>query len=154
IPVAETHGVSALKAFYRLDEWCKSPTTRIYCTDEFVRRVLAYSVGSRGLDKSEGNYLSRFQLRVVTKGFLTREIHHRKHLKVGRGGAAQTLSGTAAPNTQKVSAAADKQPTENSQDDGQLAQSIRSSARTQGSEIISAYGDTQQIQLREVFQRP
>ncbi|OCK55057.1 hypothetical protein [Bradyrhizobium sp. LMTR 3] len=154
IPVAETYGVSALKAFYRLDEWCRSPTTKIYCSDEFVRRVLAFSVGSRVQDKREGKYLSRIQLRFVTRVFLTREIQHRKHVNVGRGGAAQTLSEAAAPNSQRVPSAIEKQSTESSQGDAQLAQSIASSARTQGAEIISAFGDTQQIQLREVFQRP
>jgi hypothetical protein len=118
-----------------------------------VRRVLAFSVGSRVQDKREDKYLSRIQLRFVTRVFLTREIQHRKLINVGRGGAAQTMSGATAPNTQTGPSAADKPPPENTQN-AQLAQSIASSARTQGAEIISVHGDTQQIQLREVFQRP
>ena len=47
IPVSETYGVAAGVAAARLDIWCKTPETRLYCSDEFVRRVMAFAVRAR-----------------------------------------------------------------------------------------------------------
>jgi hypothetical protein len=77
IPVAETYGVNAAMAIARLTTWCKEPDTQIYCTDGFVRRVLAFSVSDQVLATSNGRYVFRLQLCLVTRVFLMREIEYR-----------------------------------------------------------------------------
>lgn len=77
IPVAETYGVNAAQAIARLTEWCKEPDTQIYCTDGFVRRVMAFSISDQLLTTRNGNYVFRLQLFLVTRVFLLRKIEYR-----------------------------------------------------------------------------
>ncbi len=78
IPISETYGISAGIAAARLDIWCKDPTTRLYCSDEFVRRVMAFGVNERVLATKDGAYTAKIQLRLVNRVFMTREIEHRR----------------------------------------------------------------------------
>lgn len=78
IPVSETYGVAAGIAAARLDIWCKDPATQIYCSDEFVRRVMAFGVDERVLATKDGAYIAKIQLRLVNRVFMTREIEHRR----------------------------------------------------------------------------
>lgn len=78
IPVAETYSVSAPVAGGRLDEWCSAPETQLYCRDDYVRRVMAFSVGDVVLATREGAYRVKLQLRLISQVFMTREIKHRR----------------------------------------------------------------------------
>ncbi|CAN7390026.1 hypothetical protein LJR090_003050 [Bosea sp. LjRoot90] len=99
IPVAETYGLSAPVAAGRLDEWCGAEATRLYCRDEFIRRVMAYSVGDVVLATREGAYQVKLQLRLISHVFMTREIKQRRGRDVNQvialGQAADRPAGDA-----------------------------------------------------------
>jgi hypothetical protein len=78
IPVAETYGVPAPVAGGRLDEWCGAEATRLYCRDEFIRRVMAFSVGDIVLATRDGAYQVKLELRLISQVFMTREIKQRR----------------------------------------------------------------------------
>jgi len=78
IPISETYGVPAGVAAARLDIWCKDPATQLYCSDEFLRRVMAFGVNERVLATKDGSYTAKIQLRLVNRVFMTREIEHRR----------------------------------------------------------------------------
>ncbi|MGX1785558.1 hypothetical protein ACWIGM_02395 [Bosea sp. NPDC055332] len=103
IPVAETYGVSAPVAGGRLSEWCGAEATRLYCRDEFIRRVMAYSLGDVVLVTREGAYQVKLQLRLINQVFMTREIKQKRGRDVAQavalGQAAERPAGeTAAPS--------------------------------------------------------
>jgi hypothetical protein len=85
IPVAETYGASPVAAFIKLDDWCAGAYTKIFCTDSFLRRILAYSIGERVLAARNGRYLVRLQLRLVTRVLLAREIEQRRLISDANG---------------------------------------------------------------------
>jgi hypothetical protein len=87
IPIAETYGAPLVNAYLRLDAWCHDEQTSIYCTDSFVRRLMAYTVSDRVLATRDGRYIAQLQLQLVTRVFLTREIEHRRFV----GGADGTI---------------------------------------------------------------
>jgi hypothetical protein len=88
IPIAETYGAPAARSFARLDAWCSNAATKLYCTDEYARRVLAFSVNGQVMDTEKGAYTSKLQLRLVDRVFLTREIQHKRVLSGSHGGFA------------------------------------------------------------------
>lgn len=99
IPVAETYGLSAPVAAGRLDEWCAAEATRLYCRDEFIRRVMAYAVGDVVLATRQGAYRVKLQLRLISQVFMTREIKQRRGRDVSQaiavGEAADRSAGDA-----------------------------------------------------------
>jgi hypothetical protein len=86
IPIAETYGAPVGSAFIRFDEWCTDPKTRIFCTDEYARRIMAYSVNEGVLETANGKYNTKIALEFVYRVFMTREID-RNNLIGGGGGA-------------------------------------------------------------------
>ena len=161
IRTAETYGVPAVVGVLRLDKWCDE--NKIYCTDEFIRRIMAYSVSERLLRiNTSDQYTTRLQLRLVTRVFLTREIEHRRLWTGSRGGVAQfTVEPTksnAEPSTPNVGA---KSP-ETSKDArsgaalNDLAQSVNSVAAgsKSGATTTTLQSDGTVVSLHQIFQRP
>lgn len=104
IPVAETYGISAPVAAGRLDEWCEAAATRIYCRDEFLRKVMAFAVGDVVLATRNGSYQVKLQLRLISQVFMTREIKQRRGrdalqaLAVGQAANQPAGEATAVPS--------------------------------------------------------
>ncbi|SRR5579859_1045974 len=88
IPVAETYGVSPVTAAGVFDQWCSDTKTHIYCTDTFVRRAVAYSVTDQVLDTSQGHYKTKFQLRLISRVYLTRDIKESSTSEIARAAHA------------------------------------------------------------------
>jgi hypothetical protein len=125
IPVAETYGVNPAAAIGRLDAWCAETENRIYCTDQFARRVLAFAVSDQVLTTRDGHYVVRLQLRLVTRVFLTREVEHRR---------AQGGSG--------------------SMDAHEAASRAAIGGNTSATSAMVSVADGTETVLRQVFQRP
>jgi hypothetical protein len=94
IPVAETYGAPTVTSLSKLDEFCSNVKTKLACTDNAVRRVLAYAASDRVLAAREGSYLTRLQLRLVTRVFATREIQQRRFQKGVYGAELTVKPGT------------------------------------------------------------
>lgn len=161
IRTAETYGAPAPAAFFRLDDWCSNAKTKIYCTDEFVRRVIAFAVNDKVLAAKDGQYLTRLQLRLVTRVFLTREIEHRNR-RSGTSGAAAGVSATPpaadTPPPGTGANSADNKSLE-AQNDARLlalAQAINAAAaaRSNAGSASAFRSDGTELELREIFQRP
>jgi hypothetical protein len=160
IRTAETYGVRSAAAFARLDEWCSNARTKIYCTDEFVRRVVAFSVSDRVLATRKGRYIARLQLRLVTRVFLTREIEHRRSQSGARGGVMQ---GSAEPRSSVNPPSEPPKSGENSNAEtrsGAALDRVTVSTNTAsgegiaGGRISTFRADGADMELHEVFQRP
>jgi hypothetical protein len=162
IPTAETYGVSVPAAFFRLDDWCSDAKTKIYCTDEFVRRVIAFAVSDRALATRDGQYLARLQLRLVTRVFLTREIEHRRRQNIVRGGAVQASSDpskstpAASPPPATANVSESGLGAQNSANLTALAQQTGVAAASRAPEATASLlrGDSTEIGIRDIFQRP
>jgi hypothetical protein len=159
IPTAETYGISMTSAFLKLDAWCTDAETKIYCTDEFVRRIMAFAVSDRVLATRDEQYISRLQLRLVTRVFLTRETEHRRRQQVANGGGIQLSSdpsrsaqvaGTAGGTDNNGVAA----QTNNAIDAVTQATNSAAGSRSPGASVSLLQGTGTEIGLREVFQRP
>jgi hypothetical protein len=125
IPVAETYGVNAASAIARLAAWCEEPDTQVNCTDDFARRVMAFTVSDQVLATRNGQYVFRLQLCLVTRVFLMREIEYRNL----RQGSADASASAEAPSTSS------------------------SAGSVSGGGDISRERKTD-VTLRQVFQRP
>lgn len=149
IPIAETYGAPVGAAFIRLDEWCADPKTRIFCTDAYARHILAYAVSKHVLDQSDGKYNLQIALQFIYRVFMTREIDH-----------TQLVSGDVAANLQfnakqaEQSAATTDEKSAKADESGQktLPQLLDATKPTSSSALT--LGNSTQIGLHEVFQRP
>ena len=162
IPVAETYGAPASRAFAKLDSWCSAAASKIYCTDEFARRVLAFSANGQVLTVKNGGYTSKLQLRLVTRVFLTREIQHKQFQTDSRGVVAGAAIGSGSPTVQPAPAgsttSSSSTPTDDSRSRSKIAgreAADRAAIPTApGGELSAARSDGAVIQLNQVFQRP
>jgi hypothetical protein len=160
IPVAESYGVGSAAAFLRLDQWCSEPKSKIYCTDEYVRRVLAFSVHDGVLATKDKKFTTRIQIRLVNRVFLTREIQHRR-LLVGSGGAAGQI-GTTAPRTSNGSTGETgtnvpdtlDRRVGNASNATDQAADLSGIVGNPGSRMALSRADGTDIAINEVFQRP
>jgi hypothetical protein len=147
IPTAETYGAPIVPAFAKLDAFCGNSQTSLYCTDELVRRAIAYATGDRVLATANGQYLAKLQLSFIVRTYATREIVQRRTRKDSRGGqlavAANALSSPA--------------PAAPGNSPGLEAPASPSAAKAdpQGSAAISAQRSNEtQIGIQQVFGRP
>ncbi len=159
IPVAETYGVAAGAALIRLDQWCKELKTAIYCTDQYVRRLIAFSVGKDIMAVENGKYRARVQLRLVTRVFLTREIQHRRGFVAARGAngqaeAAKPAERSARNETSTSSSAGNLDQRVNDALSGAQVSDPASLAGMAGRAISFSRGNGADIEINEVFQRP
>ncbi len=154
IPVAETYGVAASPAVIRLDQWCKNPTTAIYCKDEFVRRLIAFSTDNRILGVENGKYRTRIQLRLVTRVFLTREIQHRRSVVDGSavGGQAGAIRPLERPAKDDAATGSLDQRVNDAPK--AVAPDASAPAGGAGAAVSFTRADGTDIGLNEVFQRP
>jgi hypothetical protein len=157
IPVAETYGVEPSAAFFRLHEWCEAdPKTKILCSDQYVRRLLAYSVDNGVLSVENGKYRTRIELRLVTRVFLTREIQHRRSVVGGGGVSGPAAAGRPAKDDASTAGAPgslDQRVSDALKAAGQ-APDASALAGGAGVAVSLARGDGTDIDLNEVFQRP
>jgi hypothetical protein len=160
IPTAETYGAPPDQALIKLDQWCRAPESSLYCTDQYARRILAFSVSTQVLAAKNGAYTSNLQLRLVTRVFLTREIQHRRIINDSRNGtvtlvADAGLVGGPPPNQNAGSRAAASADAA-SPKDAQPGKSDAGASSNSGSEpqftLINTGGAG--MQLRQTFQRP
>jgi hypothetical protein len=146
IPVAETYGVPTAAAFYKLDQWCADPKTKILCSDEYVRRIMAYAVSNKVLATNNNSYTTQIELRLITRVYLMREIVHRR------------LSGIASDTKAQVGKPADegsaRDAAERSTDTGATPRDAANVAVASGAKISAVRADGVDIFLNEVFQRP
>ncbi|WP_156398831.1 hypothetical protein [Methylobacterium sp. Leaf469] len=73
IPVAETYGAPAGESIGALSKWCRNDDTKLFCTDAYTRRLLAFSISDKILNNG-----ALIQLRLVTRVFLMRRIEQRR----------------------------------------------------------------------------
>jgi hypothetical protein len=163
IPTAETYGAPATTALIRLDAWCTNEQSEIFCSDQFVRRVMAFAVSDRVLATRGGQYIARLQLRLVTRVYLTREIEHRRFITDANGALMQvSIEPSQSPGASSTAARGDKtEGNENprardrpaietlSQETADAVSGRLPSAKTS---IFRA--DQRDIAIQEVFQRP
>jgi hypothetical protein len=97
IPIAETYGVPVPQAALRLADWCTAPETQHFCTDEFARLAIAYAVSDQvlELDADKGEYKNKFQVRLITRVFMAREIEESRVMEAARGADAALSVDTA-----------------------------------------------------------
>ena len=147
IPSAETYGAPAVAAFARLSQFCADKNKAIYCTDEFVRRALAYVTDDRVLAAPEGRYLTRLQISLVIRTYSTREIQQKRARKDSRSGqVAMTAEMPASGATTAGNGSAET---------GGTSSPARPAAANPNSAAINASrGDETQLALKQVFQRP
>jgi hypothetical protein len=148
IPVAETYGAPALSGFLDLDAWCADARTKLYCTDAFVRQLMAFAVSGKVLATRDGQYVARLQLRLVTRVFVTREIEHRKRQSRASGAAVWTAVDRPQP-APASSNAQGKPPNATTQ----LA-SAAPDPQSPGAKVSASRDDDMEVSLRQVFQRP
>lgn len=141
IPVAETYGAPASVGLLALDAWCAAPATKLYCSDQYARRLLTFGVNSQVLDAKAGRYTNTLQVRLITRVFVTRAIKQKRGLSDARGFEAG------------VAAAKDKGAV------GEPAAGVSAAAVAEG--VAAATGSLAlnrtngaQVQLDQVFQRP
>lgn len=167
IPVAETYGVDAPAAVGRLDAWCSAPASRLYCSDEFVRRVMAFAVSDRVMTVREERYVVQLQLQLVTRVFLTREIEQSRVRDDSTGATARAQLGrTAAASSTPVEAEpaappAEGQAPETAEAHGRAALSARDAtnnaalnSRSTSAAALLSRADGTEIAVRQIFQRP
>ncbi|MGX5734515.1 hypothetical protein [Bosea thiooxidans] len=148
IPVSETYGVSAGVAAARLDIWCRNPATALYCSDEFVRRVMAFAVNERVLATKDGAYTAKIQLRLVNRVFMTREIEHRRSRDFALNAAARVAAPPVEAETAGVGAAPSSEARIRSLEE-------RVSALLNGGRAAT-YGraDSNELALKQILERP
>lgn len=151
IPVAETYGAPIGAAFISLDEWCLDPNTAIFCTDEYVRRVMAYSVSDTVLATANGQYTTRIKMQFIYRVFMTREIKQTTTVTGARQASLKLNANQAATPAAGVD---DKTTPGGSQlrpgsEVVDPANTVRPAA---GSTI--AVDNSKEIGIDEVFQRP
>jgi hypothetical protein len=164
IPNAESYGAPAATALIRLDDWCADKQTRIYCSDQFVRRVLAYAVSDRVLaTRKEGyeeRYIARLQLRLVTRVYLTREIEHRRFLADANGALIELSVGPSQSPSKTSNGANDGENDSASERDRATIEAMRQeTAEAVSGRLPSAKGSTfradqRDLAIHETFQRP
>ncbi|XSC43471.1 hypothetical protein ACF1BQ_036820 [Bradyrhizobium sp. RDT10] len=144
IPVAETYGISSVDSVIAYTNWCEAPQTKIFCSDAFVRRMVAYAVDDKVLTTKEGKFTTRIDVRLITRVFLMREIEHRKGTTSSRSAALQVASDPV------------KGPTKEGTDknDGSAAAQPIAAAETPGAKASSTQKDGVNLEIKEVFQRP
>ena len=154
IPVAETYGVAASRAGGRLVAWCSDPQHAVYCTYNFVRHVLAYTIDPDLLRSANGALPPEIELQLVTRVFMTRTIEQRRLQKSARGLSATMHQKAVVPTPP---AAEDKSATPESRarDAISAAQQTTASgadAATPAADVSN--GDLDEIRLQQTFQRP
>ena len=158
IPVAETYGAPAGAAFLRLDQWCADAKTKIFCSDEYVRRIIAYSVSDGILATRAGAYTTRIQLRLINRVFLTREIVHRRSVSADVGAAMQINADR--PGKESPAIPPDATPpvpedrTTRAPPVAPQPSTIPNVAGTVGGRTSLTRADATEITLHETFQRP
>ncbi|MBR0684425.1 hypothetical protein JQ594_00725 [Bradyrhizobium manausense] len=141
INTAESYGVPTVNALLKLDDWCSATATKLFCTDAFVRKLVSYAVSDKVLATKEGAYTTRLQLVLVTRVFLTRELEQ---------GASSSTQGTAAAQL-----AADPTQTSSENDAGKPeGRKALSPTNSAGARVSSSRGDSSEISVKQVFQRP
>lgn len=140
IPIAETYGAPVGAAFNRLDMWCADPKTKIFCSEDYVRRILAYAINGNISHKTNGNYDTRIVLQFIYRVFMTREIDHSN---VVGGGLSANLQVNSKAATPSLAAANTATP---------AAQPIDSSMPASNSTVV--FTNSTQIGLNEIFPRP
>lgn len=158
IPIAETYGAPVAAAFLALDGWCSAPKTSLYCTDGYVRRILAFAVHDGVLATKDNKYTTRIQLRLVNRVFLTREIQH-KRLTAGAGSAAiQFGSDKARPASSSAVESAGAQSLEQRLNSmpplTPQANDLTGVAGSLSSQFTAVRSGGFEIGINEVFQRP
>lgn len=86
IKSVETYGVAVDKAMNIFFAWCKQASPDVYCNDQIVRTILAYSVDPAVLKKSNDRYEYDIQLRFISRVYTTRRIVQKKWGSVSQGG--------------------------------------------------------------------
>ncbi len=74
IPIAETYSVPAANAAVALGAWCAAAENLGMCDDSTIRRIIAYSLLNKVFDTLDGKYRYRFDLKLVTQTYMTRQI--------------------------------------------------------------------------------
>jgi hypothetical protein len=146
IPTAETYGAPAVDAFGKLDLFCAGENTHIYCTDEFIRRALAYVTDDRVL--ATDHYLARLQISLVIRTYSTREIEQKRERKDSRNGQ---LSATAQPSASTPASTTANGSAENG---GTSSAPAHIGANGVNAALNASGGDETQLALKQVFQRP
>jgi hypothetical protein len=162
IPIAESYGVAAPAGLFKIINWCKDDKTAIYCRDEFVRSLVAYSVGSEVLrTDDQGNYINRLELRLVSRVFLMREIEHRVRRSLARSGAIEFAGNpatSASANVANKGSQLAQTPTVGAQVEGAANSATEQAKGTtvakDARNIFFVEGNGSEVQLKEVFQRP
>ena len=105
IPVTETYGVSVADGIGALDNWCQHEP--ILCSDNYARRMLAYSLGDFAVDKNaDGTYKTTIQIRLVIRVFMSREFNnHRENSSAGGLGIGLSSADKTSAAQQNVAAA-------------------------------------------------
>lgn len=147
IPVAERYGVDAPVGLDALKRWCEGGDTKNYCTDEYARGIIAYSIDPGVLDRApDGTYKHGISLNLVNSVYLTREIDQRRSSSAKRrfSGSAPVGADGAAPQPSLKS-----EPGQNSSD------TKPDSAATNRSGSLTWTNSTgSELHLQQVFQRP
>jgi hypothetical protein len=163
IPTAETYGVQTADAIGLLDGWCRAPKTHMYCTDRFVRQVVAFAVDDRVTTLRDGHFAVPLQLQLVTRVFLTREIDSSRLRAASAGIAGRMGAQTTAEGGRDAAtpATGDDPPSAAAEARGRAALDARDAANRAaldgapaGATAQMLRADGTEIALRQVFQRP
>src|SRR5262245_8955304 len=155
----ESYGVPVMPAYGMFHEWCAAEKTKIICEDDAVaRNLLAVTVSSDVLKHENNQYLTRIQLRLITRVFMTREIESRRWNVDSRGAILQV---TADPKSAELRVPIEgaKPPETAKGADGTaplaaITQAANPGSGGQAAKISSLRSDELEVGVSGVFQRP
>jgi hypothetical protein len=99
IPTVETYGVQYQYALDRLNEFCGAKTSAKYCSDGYVRAILAYTLGPLVMDGDEQKHCKyRISLQLISRVYLSREFDISYEQENRLGASATRGSRSSAPD--------------------------------------------------------
>jgi hypothetical protein len=78
IPMAYSYGAETVDALLRFYEFCDNQKTRVRCTEQFARSVLATTLDEKIAPTSAEAGKFKIRLQLVTRVYLTNKILHKK----------------------------------------------------------------------------
>lgn len=103
IKIAESYEANPVAATALLGKWCAEDSHRFACSDQFARKIIAYTVNNDVLDVREDKYVYRITLKLITKVYMTRRFEFRRHTN---GMVGASIGPLAKADTDEASGAA------------------------------------------------
>ncbi|MBL8581597.1 MAG: hypothetical protein JNL61_05135 [Rhizobiaceae bacterium] len=102
IKIAESYEANPVAATALFGRWCAEDRHRFACSDQFARKIIAYTVDNDVLEVRKDKYIYRISLKLITKVYMTRQFEFHRNTNGKVGAAAGPMKEGASPGAEAV----------------------------------------------------